>query len=83
MNRKEKIALLKEVENGNLEALEDLQPSIIFISKVGDLYKQFHLSGKPDKYYIQEEYDIFQAENKNKTILLFTDFKDKNDVTKR
>jgi hypothetical protein len=78
MNRKEKIALLKKVENGNFEALEDLKPSILFISKIGEMYKQFNLSGKPDIFYTQEEFEKFKADNKKKTILLFTDFKDNN-----
>lgn len=74
MNRKFKIELLKQVEKGNFEALEALQPSIILISKNGDMYESINLSDKPNKTYTQDEYDKLVADNKNKTILLFKDY---------
>lgn len=74
MNRKFKIELIKQVEKGNFKALEALQPSIILMSKKGDMYESMNLSDKPNKTYTQDEYDKFKAENKNKTILLFKDY---------
>jgi len=75
MNRKDKIDLLKQVEQGNFEALEALQPSIILICKNGEMYESMNLSDKPQQTYTQDEYNKFVADNKKKTILLFKDFK--------
>jgi len=74
MNRKEKIKLLRAVENGNFEALEVLQPSIILICKNGEMYESMNLSDKPNITYTQDEYNKLLADNKKKTILLFKDY---------
>jgi len=74
MNRKEKIELLSQIEQGNKAALSSLTPGIVIIFKEGETYKELNpVKGAPDKFYTHKEIEKLKAnfDYKNKVLIIY------------